>query len=193
MPASPEAWRCFIAVPVPATVRNGLAAAVAAWRREPDAPDLRWTDPDGWHVTLAFLGQTDPDHVTDLAAGLAAAVLPFEPFTVATGRTGAFPRPGAALSVWVGIDDPDHRLRDLAASVQAAVFEPEQRRPLRGHLTLGRSRARRGEPLAGWIAGHGVTPATLPVEAVVLYSSHLGRGPARYEPLREVRLGSGRD
>jgi 2'-5' RNA ligase len=193
MPASAEAWRSFIAVPVPAGLRNDLAAAVTTWRGEPDAPDLRWTDPDGWHVTLAFLGQTDPARIPDLIERLTAAVCPLAPFIVATGRLGAFPRPGQALSVWVGIEDPDRSLRELAAAVQVAVLEPDQRRPLHGHLTVGRSRARRGEPLAEWIAAHAFPPATLPVEEVVLYRSHLGRGPARYEALGRVRLGSVRD
>jgi 2'-5' RNA ligase len=189
MPASAETWRCFVAVPVPPDLRRSLDAAVTAWRAEPDAPDLRWTDPTGWHVTLAFLGARDPASVPGLSDDLEATVAPFGPFAVSTGRAGAFPRSGAAQSVWLGIDDPHDRLRELAAAVQDAVLPPDRRRPLKAHLTLGRSRHRRGEPLGSWL-GSRVFPATaLAVEDVVLYRSHLGRGPARYSELARLRLG----
>jgi 2'-5' RNA ligase len=177
-----------VAVPVPPGLRRSLRAAVARWRAEPGAPDLRWTDPAGWHVTLAFLGRTDPATVPEIAEALAAAVRPAEGFTVTTGRLGAFPRPGAALSAWVGITDPDGRLGELAAAVQAVVLPPDRRRPLRAHLTLGRSRIRRGEPLGPWLADRAFPTTDLPVEAVILYRSHLGRGPARYEELARVTL-----
>jgi 2'-5' RNA ligase len=188
MPASPEVWRCFVAVPAPADLRAALAATVTTWRSDPDAPDLRWTDPDGWHVTLAFLGATDPGSVPGLGDALADAVRDTPPFTLDTGRVGAFPRPGAAQRVWLGINDPDGRLGALAAEVQAAVLPPDARRPLRAHLTLGRSRARRGEPLGPWLASREFPPARIPVDDVVLYRSHLGRGPAHYQELARVPL-----
>jgi 2'-5' RNA ligase len=90
--------------------------------------------------------------------------------------------------VWLGIDDPDDRLADLAAAVQDAVLPPDRRRPLKAHLTLGRSRVRRGEPLGPWLARRGFPPTELGVEDVVLYRSHLGRGPARYSELARLRL-----
>jgi 2'-5' RNA ligase len=189
MPVSPETWRCFVAVPVPPDLRQSLDAVVTAWRAEPDAPNLRWTDSGSWHVTLAFLGATDPASVPGLADDLEATVAPFGPFAVSTGRAGAFPRPGAAQSVWLGIADPDDRLRELAAAVQGAVLSPDRRRPLKAHLTLGRSRVRRGEPLGPWLGSRVFPAIALAVEDVVLYRSHLGRGPARYSELARLRLG----
>jgi 2'-5' RNA ligase len=189
MPVSPETWRCFVAVPVPPDLRRSLDAVVTAWRAEPDAPNLRWTDPGGWHVTLAFLGATDPGSVPGLAEDLEATVAQFAPFAVSTGRTGAFPRPGAAQSVWLGIADPDDRLRVVAAAVQDAVLPPDRRRPLKPHLTLGRSRVRRGEPLGPWLGSRAFPATELEIDDVVLYRSHLGRGPARYSELARLRLG----
>jgi 2'-5' RNA ligase len=188
MPASSDTWRCFVAVPIPHDLRTSLEAAVAAWRAEPGVPDLRWTEPEGWHVTLAFLGATDPATVPELAERLAALVADVDPFVVSTGAPGAFPRPGAAQSVWLGIADPGRTLSGLAEWVQAAVLPPEQRRRLTAHLTLGRSRARRGEPLGEWLAARTFPPTRIPIAEVVLYRSHLGRGPARYEDLARVPL-----
>jgi 2'-5' RNA ligase len=189
MPASPEAWRCFVAVPVAAAIRSVLEPAVAAWRAEPGAPDLRWSDPDGWHVTLAFLGPTDPNLVPGLEDALERAVRPVPPPRFVTGQLGAFPRAEAAQSIWLGLDDPSGVLGQLATMVQAAVLEPDRRRPLRAHLTIGRSRARHGEPLGGWLASRLVPTVEVAVNDVVLYRSHLGRGPARYEEVARIPVG----
>jgi 2'-5' RNA ligase len=189
MPASPEAWRCFVAVPVPSAIRAALEPAVAAWRSEPGAPDLRWTDPDGWHVTLAFLGTTDPDAVAGIRDTLAGAVRTAVPFVVQTAGAGAFPRAANAQSVWLGIDDPAGRLAGLAHDVQVATLDADLRRPLHPHLTLGRSRARRGEPLAHWLDSRVLKPVEMAVDGFVLYRSHLSTGPARYEELARLPLG----
>jgi 2'-5' RNA ligase len=189
MPGSPETWRCFVAVPVPRTLRASLQVAVAEWRADPAAPDLRWTEPEGWHVTLAFLGATEPATVPGIREQLTELAGRVDPFVVSTAAAGAFPRPGAAQSLWLGIDDPDRRLAGLAEWTQAALLPADRRRRLRPHLTLGRSRARRGEPLGPWIAQLSFPATPIPVDEVVLYRSHLGRGPARYEDLARVPLG----
>ncbi len=189
MPASDETWRCFVAVPIPEELRSALAQAVAAWRGMPGAPDLRWTGPDGWHVTLAFLGPVSPERVPGLSRAVGAAVRPFQPFTVPTGGLGAFPRAGAAMTAWYGVGDPDGALAALAAAVSAAVLPAGDTMRFRPHLTLGRSRVRRGEPLGPWLATMVAPVSILPVAEAVLYRSHLGRGPARYEVLSRAPLG----
>ena len=189
MPASPETWRCFVAVPVSRALQETLESTVADWRAEPGAPNLRWTDPDGWHVTLAFLGATDPAAVPGIRDQLHEAIGGTAAFVVSTGALGAFPRPGAAQSVWLGITDPGAQLSGLAWWVQGAVLPPDYRRRLRAHLTLGRSRVRRGEPLGPWLADHAFPVTPLPVGDVILYRSHLGRRPAQYEELARLPLG----
>ena len=47
--------RAFLALEVPAAVKTQLAAAQEELRRE--LPRARWTRPDGWHLTLKFLGE----------------------------------------------------------------------------------------------------------------------------------------
>ena len=106
-----------------------------------------------------------------LAERLAEVAARVEPFVVTTGAAGAFPRPGAAQSAWLGITDPGpgDRLAGLAEWVQAAVLPPDQRRRLRAHLTLGRSRARRGEPLGDWLAARTFPPMPIRVDELILH------------------------
>ncbi len=189
MPASPEAWRCFVAVPVPPALRAVLESTVSTWRAEPGAPDLRWTDPDGWHVTLAFLGSTDPSAVPGIVSALETAVGPWDPLVVRAGRIGAFPRSTAAQTIWLGVEDPGGHLDELGVAVQKAVLPPEAWRRLRAHLTIARSRVRGGEPLDRWLTDRAVQATEMTVRDVVLYRSQLGRGPARYQEVARLPLG----
>lgn len=68
---------------------------------------LRPTDPEQAHITLTFLGDTDPDHVDDLVAELEAAVEQsgVEPFEAHVGGFGVFPSLSYISVVWVGVRD----------------------------------------------------------------------------------------
>lgn len=88
---STERWRCFVAVPINDVLRASLRASVAVWRERPDLTNLRWTDPDAWHLTLAFIGDVDASRIPHLRAALAQATLPHGPIRRATGGVGAFP------------------------------------------------------------------------------------------------------
>ncbi|MBW3603286.1 MAG: RNA 2',3'-cyclic phosphodiesterase, partial [Actinobacteria bacterium] len=89
--------RRFAAVEVPGPVRAAVDDALAPLRRR--WPDLRWSDPAGWHLTVAFLGALPAARVAAarLALGAAAAVCP--PFTTRLdGGLGSF-----AGALWAGL------------------------------------------------------------------------------------------
>ena len=177
--------RCFLAVPIGDQLRAALSAAVADWRGAPGTEDLRWSDPSGWHATLAFLGRTNPDRVPSLADALTEAAGRFAPFTLHTGGVGGFPSPRAARVVWYGIEDPEGRLADLASAVRTAVGLDDDQ-PFRPHLTLARVR---GDGRARVDPAMPAPTGMLRVDELVLYRSLLGGGPARYEPLAIAGMG----
>jgi 2'-5' RNA ligase len=102
---------------------------------------------------------------------------------------GAFPRPQRARVLWYGIDDHAGRLDELAGRVSSAAGLPEQD-AFRPHLTLARSRNDQGSDARPLLAAARPPRASLPVTELVLYRSHLGSGPPRYEALRRVALGA---
>jgi RNA 2',3'-cyclic 3'-phosphodiesterase len=55
-----------VAVNAPAVAVRELADAVAPLRRLAGAERLRWTGVEGWHLTLAFLGEVPADEVPAL-------------------------------------------------------------------------------------------------------------------------------
>lgn len=189
-PAAERPPRCFVAVPIGAELRAALAGHVARLRRIDGADAAwRWTDAEGWHVTLAFLGATDSSAIPGLGRSLATVAAGHAPFALATGSVGTFPSRTRARVVWYGITDADGQLRRLARETQAAVgLDPESR--FRAHLTLARARERNGSDSSQLLS---VTPPTgqVQVDRLILYRSHLGRGPARYEELASAPLRAG--
>ena len=183
---STERWRLFVAVPLGEELRRDLAAAVDEWRNRPDLAGLRWTDPDSWHVTLAFLGAVDPTQVPQLSASLADVAARHEAMRLGTGGLGAFPSPSRARVAWYGVLDRQRRLASLANEVRSNLRVDGG--PFRAHVTLGRAR---NEPMAlqSWLADATAPAGDLLVDRLRLMRSHLNGGPARHELIVDTPLG----
>lgn len=180
--------RLFAALDLPAEAR----ASLGAFGRAAAAADqaLRAVAEGDLHATLLFLGHRALDEVgvaaeavRDAASGVAAPLL----------GLGA-PRwlsPRRPHVLTVELEDRGGALAALQAAVQVALVDalglvPDDRRYL-PHVTV--ARVRRGAPPRRDLSA--VTPVAFAGEAVTLYRSHLGRGPARYEPLERVPLVAG--
>jgi 2'-5' RNA ligase len=183
-------WRCFVGVPVPEQLRGSLAADVARLRRmRPELDDdWRWLDPSQWHVTLAFLGDTEPASIERLALALDRAAESHAPFIIPTAGIGVFPSPRAARVLWHGILDPDGRLAGLGADLRQALGLDVA--PLSAHLTFGRSRHRRGAEVNGLLREAHLAGGEMRVDRAVLFRSHRDQRPAHYEVLAESLLGT---
>jgi 2'-5' RNA ligase len=176
--------RLFAALELPAPVRDALGAFGRAAAADDFA--LRPVRDDALHVTLAFLGHRaldDIDPAREAVRSVAAAV----PSLSLGDPLWLAPRRPHVLTVEVL--DADGALfalqeRVVEALVDAVGYEPERRR-FRPHVTVARVR-------------HGAAPrrgglpeapkAEFAGEALVLYRSYLGGGPARYDALERVAL-----
>ena len=183
-----DRWRLFVAVPIGEQLRRDLADAAVRWRARADLQGLRWTDPADWHLTLAFLGATDPAALRRLTEALEVVATTHEPVELPTGGVGAFPSARRARVAWYGVGDPEGRLARLADAVRRAVGV-DAATSFRAHLTLGRAR-RDPIDLRPWLQDAEPPVGRLAVEGVQLMRSHLGHGPARYEVVSSHALGA---
>lgn len=181
--------RLFVALEVPDAVRQCLDATVAPLRSR--HPGLAWTSAEGWHLTLAFLGEVAAEP-GDIAAVL-APVVESAPrgIRLTLAQAGRFGR----RVVWMGVrDEPAGAVVALGEAAQQALAEahlPVDRKAVRPHLTLARARS----------GGPGIPPplvAAMPsVQAhwtareLLLMRSVPGghRRANRYEPLVRLSLG----
>jgi len=185
---SDERWRLFVAVPIGEELRGTLRDTVDGWRSDEQVAGLRWTDPEGWHVTLAFLGETDAAAVPKIADRLAGVAASNEATTSRTGGLDAFPTRARARVAWYGVVDPDGRIATLAADVSRALdLDATQR--LRPHLTLARARGDHVD-LRSWLGSASAPAGSLLVDRIELMRSHVGEGPVRYETVATIKLGA---
>ena len=150
---------------------------------------MRWADPEGWHLTLAFLGPIDAASIPELVEQLAAVAQAHPTTRSATGGLGAFPTPAHARVAWYGVEDADGRVSHLASAVAVALaLDGDGPRPFRPHLTLARAR-REAADLRAWLASASAPEGILITDRIELMRSQPGRGPARYETLAAMSLG----
>lgn len=168
--------RLFVALPIPDALRAEAIEVVDDLRQRFDG--LRWPRPEGWHVTLAFLGEVEPERVAEVAGVLdrvAAGVDPFELRSAAPGRFGR----GV---LWLGVEDePSGAAGALGERIQAALADahlPVQRQEVRPHVTLARGGKRKVTDAL--VAAVKAPEVAWTADRIELWSSRLGGGPARY-------------
>lgn len=186
--------RLFVALPVPADVRDRGAAAVAALSaRTSSAVDsaVRWTDPDGWHLTVAYLGLVDDDRLGEVAGVVDVVAATAPPMVLRTDAAGRFGR----RVLWLGVEDePAGAVAALGERVQtalAAVDLPVERRTVEPHITLARGRGRSGRVADDLVTALDVPPASWRAQTVQVWSSRTDPDGAVYTVEHETRLRGG--
>jgi len=131
--------RLFVGIALDTVVTDALKRLTASLRRADDG--LRWSNPDGWHITLQFLGSTEQPAYECLLARLRE--IHRAPFALHLGLPDVFERAGVFhISVL-----PSQQLTALERHVVAATalcgFRPEDR-PYHPHITLARGKGNEG-------------------------------------------------
>jgi 2'-5' RNA ligase len=187
------AGRLFFAVPVPGAARAPLEAALP--RLESLLTGARVIPPGGWHLTLAFLGQVQPEMADEVVRVGEAAVAGVPPTRLRLEGAGTFPEGRRAARVlWAGIGGDAEVLVGLAAALAAAGKAAglrSEERPLHPHLTLARfsTPAPVAPEALDLVAGAAADSPPWEARELACYRSILG-GPrgARYREVREFPL-----
>jgi 2'-5' RNA ligase len=188
--------RMFVAAVPPESVVEDLEEFLSV-RRDADR-DLRWTVPEQWHLTFAFLASVPDRAYDDLVARLGRAARKRAPMAASLAGGGAFPNPGRAKVLWarVEVDDPVELGRLAtgcrAAAAKAGIEVPGER--FKPHLTLARS-GRQFEATRWIRVLEAYRSPGFALDRIALIASHLGEGPRkrpRYQVLEELELGGNR-
>jgi 2'-5' RNA ligase len=182
--------RLFVAVHLPQEIRDGLAAVQERLRRA--QADVSWVKPANLHITLKFLGETEPKRLERIGPVLAEAARNMAPFSLTVAGVGTF---GGRIPrvVWAGAREGAAPLEALAGAVEnglARVGFPKERRRFTAHFTLGRVRSpRNAEVLLAAIRDEPTEPlGVVPVEQFVLMQSRLDPGGSIYTALERFPL-----
>lgn len=207
-PRSPDAletpWRLFLAVPLPADVQAFVGQQIASLEEE--GWPVRWVQSDMAHLTLHFLGDTEPERTALVRLALPGVVAAHQPFGLRTAAFGVLPNFRRPRVLWLGLHGPVHRLESLQQDTGRALADLNFQgtsEPYHPHITLGRVRNNDSEGVrlrdlpqavkARFVdpsSGAAVAPGSLsvPVREVLLMRSHLGGEGPRYETVAAFPL-----
>jgi 2'-5' RNA ligase len=188
--------RMFVALVPPEGALEHLGEFLAP--RQEAGRDLRWTAPEQWHVTLAFLPQVPDRTLDDLIARLERAAARRTAFSLSVAGGGAFPDPARAKVLYAGVGTEDREeLRRLSVGARAAANKAGAEAvggPFHPHVTV--ARLRRPLDVTRWLRVLDAYAGPVWEAAQIrLIASHLGEGPRnrpRYEVIESFRVGASR-
>lgn len=167
--------RLFVALSAPPAISETLTSL------QNGVEGARWRPLKNFHLTLAFIGETDRHGYARAVEALSGIDAPA--FSMRLKGVGAFggrkPR-----ALWAGVDAPSE-LGFLQSKVEAALrqsgFELE-RRKFTPHVTLAYLRQARRRDVEEYCVVNGLfSTAPFGVDAFHLYSSRLGGEASHYE------------
>jgi len=169
--------RLFAAVVPP----DEVVAEIRRWI-EPRRDDAwRWTDPSGWHVTLAFYADVEAWRYDELVDHLASAAARTTAFPMSLRGVGCFGSVARATVLVAEVEDGRDALGALSRRCHTAATTagiPVARQTYHPHVTLGR----RNHPAdaSRYVRALAELPSTAwQVTEIALVQSHLGQGPHR--------------
>ena len=137
--------RTFIAIPVDCTpaleeIRQRISGELAAF-------PIKWSSPGNFHITLAFLGNTDEKIIAQLINKTESMLKSFHPFTIRIAGAGSF----HGKAIWLGTEHCETLMQMRTAvaealnlfgySIDTKIFFP--------HMTLGQPKFANNERQIG--------------------------------------------
>lgn len=132
--------RVFIAVPVSKEIKESISNA-AEMLKANISGGVKWVAPRNYHLTMAFIGNTDPERIRDIENVL--ETVKYRRFTMNFGGVGVFPSPAKARVLWMGIRTGSDVLTKISADITSGLIKSGFQidgKPFSPHLTIARFR-----------------------------------------------------
>ena len=137
----PPTIRTFIALELPPSVISLLENV------QEDLKSMRlrakWVRPENIHLTLKFLGDINPGDIDKIGRAMMDAAADFTAMDLVAKGVGVFPGIKRPRVIWVGLGGQLELLFAMQRMLEdnlAALGFKKDKRPFKGHLTLGRFR-----------------------------------------------------
>jgi 2'-5' RNA ligase len=183
--------RTFIAVEIPEKVISSIARVQEGIKNY--GFKIRWVRPESIHLTLKFLGNIEAADTENIGRAVFEASKEYTPLSLQAKGIGVFPGIKRPRVVWVGITGQLETLvrlqKTLDKNLEAIGF-PKEKRPFKGHLTLGRIKKKidTNTFIEALDTFGNFETETFTADRVVLYKSELKASGAVYTKLMSARL-----
>jgi RNA 2',3'-cyclic 3'-phosphodiesterase len=181
--------RTFIAIDLDPDLKANLADFIRRLKKINER-DVSWSESDGLHLTLKFLGEISETKLAAVHESLSGIIRSVKPFPLVLKGTGYFPSNSKFIRVlWAGVfEQPTlmnlHREIDFEMAKHGFIAESH---PFHPHLTLGRVRtAMRLHDVLDELERHKYsTFGQMTAGRVTLFESRLLPAGAVYSVIRE--------
>ena len=139
----PSTIRTFIALELPPSIISLLVNVQK--NLQSMGVRAKWVRPQNIHLTLKFLGNINPGDIDKVGGAMADAVAEFEALNLVAEGIGVFPGINRPRVIWVGLKGQVQLLFAMQRLLEdnlATLGYKKEKRPFKGHLTLGRFRNR---------------------------------------------------
>ncbi len=183
--------RSFIAFELPEDVLSALRRVQQGLKNHDFA--VKWVRPEGIHLTLKFLGDIEPAQIDEIVGRMTAAARGFGCVSLSAKGIGVFPHLRRPRVLWVGLAGEVQRLSDLQRGIDVGLAEvgfKKEKRSFKGHLTLGRFKARVDSRQVAHALEAFADFETQPFSAdrIILFRSELKPTGAIYSILKHIPL-----
>ena len=173
--------RAFVAINLPKTAKQALAAFIDQVKTLNPAPALRYVKPDGLHLTLHFLGDLEPSQIEAVSALLEKVAADSPPAGLELTNVGGFPNLEQPRVVVINARQTNGRsLTDIQRTISDGLEQigiVTDKRPWTPHLTLARVNGRCRFQTSGLM----VPALRIAVASVELMESTLKPSGSRYK------------
>ncbi len=131
--------RTFLAIDLPEEIKiqieniqNRLKTALRG---------IRWTRPEGIHLTLKFFGNISENQIYNISGIVEKDTVSIRPFTLNISTLGIFPNSKRPRVLWLGIGGSVEILLNLQKEIERdleSIGFKRENRTFKAHLTLGR-------------------------------------------------------
>lgn len=186
-------FRTFVAIELPKSRQDDIRKLQHAFASH--RLDIRWVKPENLHLTLRFLGDVDPPDIDAVERVLSGTAANTPIFDLSPRGMGVFPNIRQPRILWVGMAGQTDMLRSLQKSLVDALVPlgfAADKRPYRGHLTIGRIKPRTHQGrLVGALRTHQeFFSQVFTVKRLVIFKSDLRPDGPVYTRLCEMPLGT---
>ncbi len=186
-----KSLRAFIATPLPRPIISALGSLQDDLKAH--GLRVRWVRPENIHLTLKFLDDINPEDVAGIITAVESAARGQKPLILSARAVGVFPGLNRARIIWTGLTGQVNALTKLHRSLDTGLVKlgfPGEKRPFKGHLTLGRIKGNTDlKKLDRAItACRDFKSEPFTVDQLILFKSDLQASGAVYTKLAGIRL-----